>query len=173
MTHWFEVPSMLFMLGSVKVLVSKDDKRKHRGARVKRTTVTAVECISADGRYVNSMIPWPATTHRSNWTRLDTCLQLIILHSIIDDRTLTTRPPPTRVEICAQREDPSLLYSQTLHNNRHTSNPKSRTACGLTHLSGNPSNCPTVSAQSLRDWREFSGGDIPMCLALCPQVTTS
>jgi hypothetical protein len=88
-THWFKVigrvlrdPAilpenvynmdetgvMLSMLGSVKVLVGKDDKRKHRGARVKRTTVTAVECISADGRYLNPMIIWPATTHRSNWT---------------------------------------------------------------------------------------------------------
>jgi hypothetical protein len=93
MTHWFEVigrvlrdPTilaenvynmdetgvMLSMLGSVKVLVGKDDKRKHRGARVKRTTVTAVECITADGRYLNSMISWPATTHRSNWTTFPT-----------------------------------------------------------------------------------------------------
>jgi hypothetical protein len=90
MTHWFEVigrvlrdPAilaenvynmdetgvMLSMLGSVKVLVQgKEDRRKHKGARVKRTMVTAVECISADGRYLNPMIIWPATTHRSNWT---------------------------------------------------------------------------------------------------------
>jgi hypothetical protein len=93
MTHWFEVigrvlrdPAivaenvynmdetgvMLSMLGSVKVLVGKDDKRNYRGARVKRTTVTAVECISADGRYLNPMIIWPATTHRSNWTTFPT-----------------------------------------------------------------------------------------------------
>ncbi|KAF2786345.1 hypothetical protein K505DRAFT_412019 [Melanomma pulvis-pyrius CBS 109.77] len=38
---------MLSMLNSVKVLVSKDDLRGYRGARVKRTIVTAVECISA------------------------------------------------------------------------------------------------------------------------------
>ncbi|KAH4330485.1 hypothetical protein HBH98_256180 [Parastagonospora nodorum] len=67
-----ETGVMLSMLGSVKVLVGKDDKRKHRGARVKRTTVTAVECISADGRYLNPMIIWPATTHRSNWTTFPT-----------------------------------------------------------------------------------------------------
>ncbi|USP73004.1 uncharacterized protein yc1106_00278 [Curvularia clavata] len=93
MTHWFEVigevlrdPAivaenvynmdetgvMLSMLGSVKVLVGKDDKRTHRGARVKRTMVTAIECISADGRYLNPMIIWPATTHRSNWTTFPT-----------------------------------------------------------------------------------------------------
>jgi hypothetical protein len=93
MTHWFEVigkvlrdPAivaenvynmdetgvMLSMLGSVKVLVGKDDKRNHRGARVKRTTVTAIECISADGRYLNPMIIWPATIHRSNWTTFPT-----------------------------------------------------------------------------------------------------
>jgi hypothetical protein len=93
MTHWFEVigrvlrdPTilaenvynmdetgvMLSMLGSVKVLVGKDDTRKYRGARVKRTMITAVECISADGRYLNPMIIWPATTHRSNWTTFPT-----------------------------------------------------------------------------------------------------
>lgn len=61
-----ETGVMLSMPGSVKVLVGKDDKRKHRGVRVKRTTVTTIECISADGRYLNPMIIWPASTHRSN-----------------------------------------------------------------------------------------------------------
>jgi hypothetical protein len=61
-----ETGVMLSMLGSVKVLVGKHDRRKHRGARVKRTTVTAIECISGDGRYLNPLIIWPATTHRSN-----------------------------------------------------------------------------------------------------------
>ena len=60
------------MLGSVKVLVGKDDTRDYRGARIKRTTVTAIECISANGRYLNPMIIWPATTHRSNWTTFPT-----------------------------------------------------------------------------------------------------
>jgi hypothetical protein len=48
-----ETGVMLSMLGSVKVLVGKDDMRDYRGARVKRTTVTAIECISGDGRYLN------------------------------------------------------------------------------------------------------------------------
>ena len=47
---------MLSMLGSVKVLVSKYNKRDYRGAQVKRTSVTAIECISSDGRYLNPMI---------------------------------------------------------------------------------------------------------------------
>jgi hypothetical protein len=93
MTHWFEMigrvlgdPAilaenlynmdeteiMLSMLGSVKVLVGKDDTQTHGGARVKRTTITAIECISADGRYLNPMIIWPATTHQSNWTTFPT-----------------------------------------------------------------------------------------------------
>jgi hypothetical protein len=63
-----ETGVMLSMPGSVKVLVCKHDRRDYRGARVKRTTVTAIECISADGRYLNPMIIWPASTHRSNWT---------------------------------------------------------------------------------------------------------
>lgn len=57
---------MLSILGSVKVLVSKDDLRDYRGAGVKRTTVTAIEYISADGRSLLPLIIWPASTHRSN-----------------------------------------------------------------------------------------------------------
>lgn len=56
------------MPGSIKVLVGKDDTRDYRGARVKRTTVTTIEYISANNRYLNPMIIWPATTYRSNWT---------------------------------------------------------------------------------------------------------
>ncbi len=61
-----EIGVMLSMPGSVKVLVSKDDLGGHRGARVKRTVVTAVECLSADGRYLDPMIIWPASIHRAN-----------------------------------------------------------------------------------------------------------
>lgn len=62
-----ETGVMLSMLGSVKVLVGKDDLRGHRGAGVKRTQVTAIECISADGRSLLPLIIWPAKSHRSNW----------------------------------------------------------------------------------------------------------
>jgi DDE superfamily endonuclease len=92
-THWFEVIGkelhdpiivpeniynmdetgvMLCMLGSMKVLVGKDDSRAYRGAGVKREMVTAIECISADGRSLLPMIIWPAATHRSNWTTYST-----------------------------------------------------------------------------------------------------
>ena len=92
-THWFEVidrviqdPAilrenvynmdetgvMLSMLGSVKVLVGKDGLRNYRGAGVKRTMVTAIECVSADGRSLPPLIIWPASTHRSNWTMYST-----------------------------------------------------------------------------------------------------
>jgi hypothetical protein len=67
-----ETGVMLCMLGSVKVLVSKDDLRDYRGAGVKRTLVTAIECISANGRSLLPMIIWPASTHRSNWTTFPT-----------------------------------------------------------------------------------------------------
>lgn len=60
------------MPGSVKVLRGKDDIRDYRGARVKREMVTAIECISADGRYLTPMIIWPSSTHRSNWTTFPT-----------------------------------------------------------------------------------------------------
>lgn len=92
-THWFEVIGkvlkdprieawnvhnmdetgvMLSQPDSVKVLVGKNDLRGCRGAHVKRTTITAIECISGDGRYLTPMIIWPATTHRSNWTTFET-----------------------------------------------------------------------------------------------------
>ena len=63
-----ETGVMLSMLGSVKVLVGKDDRRNYRGGGVKRTMITAVECVSADGRALLPLIIWPASTHRSNWT---------------------------------------------------------------------------------------------------------
>lgn len=46
---------MLSKLSSVKVLVGKDN-RGYRGARVKRTMVTAIKCVSANGRPLNPMI---------------------------------------------------------------------------------------------------------------------
>jgi hypothetical protein len=51
------------MLSSIKVLVDKDDKRNYRGARVKRKIVTAIECISANSRYLNPIVIWLATTY--------------------------------------------------------------------------------------------------------------
>jgi hypothetical protein len=44
------------MLGLVKVLIDKDDIRDYRGARVKRTIVTAIEYISTDSKYLNQII---------------------------------------------------------------------------------------------------------------------
>ena len=67
-----ETGVMLSKLGSVKVLVGRNDSRDYRGARVEREMVTAVECISADGRYLEPMIIWPAATHRANWTTFPT-----------------------------------------------------------------------------------------------------
>jgi len=63
---------VLNLPGSVKVLGSKYDKRDYRGARVKRTPVTAIECISGAGRYLNPMIVWLANTYRNNWTAFPT-----------------------------------------------------------------------------------------------------
>lgn len=92
-THWFEIIGkelhdpvilpenvynmdetgvMLSMLSSLKVLVGKDDLRPYRGAGVKRKLVTAIECISADGRSLFPLIIWPAATHRSTWTTYPT-----------------------------------------------------------------------------------------------------
>jgi hypothetical protein len=61
-----ETEVMLSMLDLMKVLIGKDDLRKHQGAGVKRTIVTTIECISSDGRSLLPLIIWPASTHRSN-----------------------------------------------------------------------------------------------------------
>jgi hypothetical protein len=63
-----ETGVMLSMLGSAKVLVGKNERQGGRGGSVKRTIITAIECISADGRALLPLIIWPASTHRSNWT---------------------------------------------------------------------------------------------------------
>ena len=55
---------MLSVPGSVKVLVSKDFLRSHRGASAKGTVVTAVECVSMDGKYLDAMIIWLASPNR-------------------------------------------------------------------------------------------------------------
>lgn len=63
-----ETGVLLSVLNSLKVLVGKDELRDYRGVGVKRTLITAIEYISADGRYLHPLIIWPAATHRSTWT---------------------------------------------------------------------------------------------------------
>ena len=135
-THWFDViervlqdPAvlpknvwnmdetgvMLSKLNSVKVLMSKDNQRGYRGARVKRTTVTAVECVSAEGKYLDPMIIWPASTHRANWTThrtpgwhyaysdsgyTDSYLSLQWLKLVFDPQTKERAGQNPRVLIC-------------------------------------------------------------------------
>ena len=60
-----ETGVMLSKLNSVKVLISIKNRRGYRGARVKRTTITAIKCVSADGRYLNPIVIWPVSTHQS------------------------------------------------------------------------------------------------------------
>jgi len=63
---------MFSMLGLVKVLVAKKDLRGYRGGRVKCTVVTAIECVSASGRYDVSEINDCVAGVRSNWTAFPT-----------------------------------------------------------------------------------------------------
>jgi hypothetical protein len=53
----------LSKLSLVNVLVGRDDLRNYRGAGVKRTIVTAIECVSANGRSLLPLVIWPAATH--------------------------------------------------------------------------------------------------------------
>jgi len=39
---------MLFILSSVKVLISKDNKQKHKGVQVKHIIIIAIEYINAN-----------------------------------------------------------------------------------------------------------------------------
>jgi hypothetical protein len=47
---------MLFVLGFVKVLIDKNDIQDYKDARIKRTTMIAIECISANDKYLTSII---------------------------------------------------------------------------------------------------------------------
>ena len=53
---------------SLHVLVGRDDPRNYRGTGVQRVLVTAIECISADGRSLPRLIIWPAALLRSDWS---------------------------------------------------------------------------------------------------------
>lgn len=63
-----ETGNLLSSVVSRKYVIHRDDARKYRGAAVKRTLVTSVECIRADGSCLSPLIIWPASTHRSDWT---------------------------------------------------------------------------------------------------------
>ena len=58
-----EIRVILCMLGSIKVLLSKDDPRDYKGASVKRTIVTTIKCISANGKSLLPIIIWLAITY--------------------------------------------------------------------------------------------------------------
>jgi hypothetical protein len=47
---------MLFMLSSIKVLISKYNKRDYKGARVKRIIIIIIESISGNNKYLNLII---------------------------------------------------------------------------------------------------------------------
>ena len=63
-----ETGVLLSSLNSLKVLVGREELRNYRGVHVQRELITAVECNSADGRYLDPLIIWPAATHQSTWT---------------------------------------------------------------------------------------------------------
>ena len=62
-----ETGVLLSVLGSSKYLVSTDMEKTRRGTSSKRTLITAVECISADGRSLPPLIIFPGADLRSNW----------------------------------------------------------------------------------------------------------
>ena len=63
-----ETGVLLSSLNSLKVFVGRDELRNYRGVHIQRELITAVECNSADGRYLDPLIIWPAATHQSTWT---------------------------------------------------------------------------------------------------------
>lgn len=106
---------MLCMLGSIKVLVGKDDPRDYRGVCIKRTMVTTIECINANSRFLLSMNIWLATTHRSKWTMFpnlewhnecsesgytDSKISLEWLKRVFDSQTKANANQYPRVLIC-------------------------------------------------------------------------
>ncbi|MCJ1284789.1 hypothetical protein MMC26_004125 [Xylographa opegraphella] len=77
-----ETGVMLSKLGSVKVLVGKDDFRDYRGAGFKRTMVTAIECISADADKVAVVLYAQDEVPQTPVTPI-TAEALILLHNLI------------------------------------------------------------------------------------------
>jgi hypothetical protein len=67
-----ETGVLLSVLNTLKVLISSDELRPYRKVGANRTLVTAIECISANGRSLPPLIIWPAATHRSTWTTFPT-----------------------------------------------------------------------------------------------------
>jgi hypothetical protein len=61
-----ETGVLLSLLNWIKVLVGKNEMKTYRRTGVKRTLITVVECISANGHYLDPLIIWPASTHRSS-----------------------------------------------------------------------------------------------------------
>ena len=53
--NYDETGTLISMPKAVKVVVSKRNKRGRKGARIKRTNITAIECVNADSRYLNLM----------------------------------------------------------------------------------------------------------------------
>jgi hypothetical protein len=47
---------ILSILSFIKVLVSKNNMRSYRGARVKQKLVTTIKCISGNSRYLIPLI---------------------------------------------------------------------------------------------------------------------
>ena len=78
---------------SLRVLVGKNDFNRYRGTAVHRTLIIAVECISADGRCLDSLIIWPAAIIRSTWTTHETPglafhMQPVWLHEFLHQSVL-------------------------------------------------------------------------------------
>jgi hypothetical protein len=67
-----ETGVLLSDLNTVKVLVSRSDVQSCRGVGLRRTMITAVECISADGRCLPPLIIWPGKTLQNTWISHET-----------------------------------------------------------------------------------------------------
>jgi hypothetical protein len=61
-----ETGVLLSVLGSSKYPVSAEMSKTYRGTDTKRTLITAVECISADGRSLPPLIIFPGVDLRSD-----------------------------------------------------------------------------------------------------------
>jgi hypothetical protein len=59
---------MLRTLGSLKVLVGRDELRNYRDASVNYTMIIAEECICVDGQALSPLIIWLSVTQVSSWT---------------------------------------------------------------------------------------------------------
>lgn len=150
-----ETGALLSVLSSLKVLVRKQDLTNYRGAGVQRALVTAVEYISADGRFLLPLITWPTSTVRPALEEgkpeqsmkkplspcTSGCLTARIHIEILERMTCGLDARLARVNQCSQ-----LLLTQCSQPASQTASDALKTESQIPLVEGNTYTFPSITA---------------------------